>query len=149
MILGLRALVRGVVPTIGGSRLLLIALCVAAVGDAGAYRGDGWELGSQISPPSSSSRCRSSSRARCGSATCWCTGAPGRAGSGGSYWRQAQPGRCRWGFPTIGRTGCWSRSRLALQCSQSSLHVARGRLLFRQRGCVDGGRGGRRDPRER
>jgi hypothetical protein len=41
MILGLRAFVRGVVPTIGGSRLLLIALCVAAVGDAGAYWGDG------------------------------------------------------------------------------------------------------------
>lgn len=48
MIAGLRSFVQLVVPATGGSRLLLIVLCVGAVGDVGAYWGTGWELGSQI-----------------------------------------------------------------------------------------------------
>lgn len=48
MIAGLRSFVQLVAPATGGSRLLLIALCVGAVGDVGAYWGTGWELGSQV-----------------------------------------------------------------------------------------------------
>jgi hypothetical protein len=48
MIAGLRSFVRLVAPETGGSRLLLIALSVAAVGDGGAYWAGGWDVGSQI-----------------------------------------------------------------------------------------------------
>jgi hypothetical protein len=48
MIAGLRSFVQLVAPAVGGSRLLLTALYVAAVADVGAYWGGGWDLGSQI-----------------------------------------------------------------------------------------------------